>query len=523
MATGAVRGKVTPEYQAAVIDAPPSYFALSYDIGRGCTDKRKGGQKAFEGFGTIDAMLTWYARTWRRCCYEILRESLPICVCFDLELDFSEANHLPVAELHGYRRDAPEAFLNHILERVMVAFPQLKEGPPPLLSSSHAAGRKHSWHVKYPGHCLPTQQNRDMFKMAVGRQLGDLVPCVDTSVYSRRKNMRLLYSHKHGDASRPLVPVGEGSSAAFCIEAVRAHMWTSVPTSAVPLTLDAADLRVRFAPPAARTSAKRPRPESGSPTSEAHGGTDFSVRFGCTFEAYAARASHLLGDAGGDPANHDAGDASCLYWHTVRAHTCVHGNVHIEDNFLTRLTGAVIMRACMASECRSDVDGAHLVWCPLGYLADEAPVSEPRERLGAPPGAFEVYAPGLAACFEARVWCIRAYPLSDVHLRARTYLTVDSNGVWRRICIDHATCARFHTCTPGESAPPTRQWSIVLFSAARLRPSFDAWFQAQWGVHFAHLGATRSPRGAYTVRALGADNATRDPWLHLPELARQVV
>ena len=521
MPTGAANcRKVTPEYQAAVIDAPPTCFALSYDIGRVSSDKKKGGKKAYEGFATIDSMLTWYARTWRRCCYEIIRESLPICVCFDLEMDFSEAKHLSVAELHGYRRDAPEAFLEHILERVTAAFPQLKEGQPPLLSSSHAAGRKHSWHVKFPGHCLPTLQDRAAFKIAVGRLLGDLVPCVDTSVYDRSKNMRLLYSHKHGDASRPLVPVGEGSSASFCIKDVRAHMWTSVPTSAVPLTLDAADLVVT--PTARRTGAKRPRPESGSPPSEAHGGANFSAVFGCTFAAYVARARHLLNGAGDDPTNHDADDASCLYWRTACEHTCVHGEVHAEDNFLTRLKGAIIMRACMASECRS-ADGRHLLWRPLGYLADTAPVSEPRERLGAPPGAFEVYAPGLAACFEATVWCVRAYPLSDVYRRARTFLTVDSNGVWRQICVDYATCVRSNTCVPGEKAPPTHEWNIVPSSATRLRPSLDAWFQAEWGAHFERLGVTRTPRGKYTVAALGADSAASDPWLHLATLAREIV
>lgn len=502
---------VTAGYEAA----SSACVALAYDIAIG-------GAKAFEGFATIDAMLAWYARSGRRCCYEIIRETLPMCVAFDLEMDFSEAKHLIVAERHGYRRDAPEVFLNHILERVTAAFPQLKEGPPPLKCSSHAAGHKHSWHVKFPGHCLPKIQDRAAFMIAVGRELADLIPCLDTSVYNRNKNMRLPFSHKYGDASRPLVPFGEGSSTTFSIEAVRAHMWTNVPNSAVPLTLDSADYS--GATPAARGSrSKRPHSESGSPPSEAHGCANFSAFFGCTFDAYVARARHLLNGAGNYPTNHDADDSSCLYWRTACEHTCVHGNVHAQDNFQTRVKGAIIMRACMAVECRS-ADGGHLLWRPLGYLADStAPVSEPRERLGAPPGSFEVYAPGLASCFGATVWCVRAYPLSDVYRRARTFLTVDSNGVWRQICVDYATCVRASTCVPGEKAAPTHGWNIVLFSAARLRPSLDKWFQDEWGVHFERLGVTRTPRGKYTVRALGADNAASDPWLHLATLAREIV
>jgi hypothetical protein len=68
----------SPEYEAAVDDAPPSHFAIAYDLNRK-------GSKTYLGFPTLDKLLEWYDRTRQRSCYEIIRETKPASVAFDLE------------------------------------------------------------------------------------------------------------------------------------------------------------------------------------------------------------------------------------------------------------------------------------------------------------------------------------------------------------------------------------------------------------------------------------------------------
>ena len=96
------------------------------------------------------------------------------------------------------------------------------------------------------------------------------------------------------------------------------------------------------------------------------------------------------------------------------------------------------MRACMADSCCLDSKGRrHLVWLPIGYLDASGAAQRPPTKLGAPPGNFDTYASSLASLLGvAALWCIRVYPLSSDHLRARTFLTVDPKGVWRWFCVD---------------------------------------------------------------------------------------
>ena len=204
----------SPEYEAAVDHAPPSHFAIAYDLNRK-------GSKTYLGFPTLGKLLEWYDRTRQRSCYEIIRETKPASVAFDLELEFSKPEHAAIAELHGFTRGAPGAFLETAVARITAEFPQLLDGAPPLVSTSHAPGVKHSFHIKYASHFLPTQAHRGAFGEAVRTKLADLVP-IDAGVYSRNRPMRLLYSAKGSDSTRSLVPAG--SDTTFDIGAVRDHV-----------------------------------------------------------------------------------------------------------------------------------------------------------------------------------------------------------------------------------------------------------------------------------------------------------
>ena len=505
----------SPEYEAAVDHAPPSHFAIAYDLNRK-------GSKTYLGFPTLGKLLEWYDRTRQRSCYEIIRETKPASVAFDLELEFSKPEHAAIAELHGFTRGAPGAFLETAVARITAEFPQLLDGAPPLVSTSHAPGVKHSFHIKYASHFLPTQAHRVAFGEAVGTKLADLVPCIDASVYSRNRPMRLLYSAKGSDSTRSLVPAG--SDTTFDIGAVRDHMWSYVPESAVPLDIPIISTPTD-APDGAR-GVKRQRTTSNTKTASPDFASRFESKFGCTYNSYLARAAALFGGAGTAPTPHDAADESCTYWFTCAPHVCIHGHHHSSDNFQTRITGSVVMRACMAADCCLDSKGhRHLVWLPIGYLdaSGAAPCSTPPTKLGVPPGSFDTYASSLASLLGvAALWCIRVYPLSSDHLRARTFLTVDPKGVWRWFCVDSACNVRFHACAPGSKPPPTRTWGVLPCSSMQLQTALDGWFVAEWGAHFERLGITRTARpcgASYSISAVTPCITTCTPWTHIAVLA----
>jgi hypothetical protein len=216
----------SPSYEAAVTNAPPTHFALAIDV-HGPTE----GAKRFVGFSTIDDAIAWYAKSADRSCYEIIRPTLPTCVCIDVDCKADDAQHQLVCETLQLSRDDPSAFLADVLKRVVAAFPTLAAAPP-LVSSSHGA-QKLSFHVKFAHAALLTHDHRRAFAALLRSKIGELRRVVDMSIYSRNRPMRLLYSHKLGD-DRVLVPVGEEGSVRFDEGAVKRHMWTFVPDGAQP-------------------------------------------------------------------------------------------------------------------------------------------------------------------------------------------------------------------------------------------------------------------------------------------------
>lgn len=169
----------------------------------------------------------------------MLRETAPIAVAFDIDCSFGKERHEPVIQREGLSRE-PEAFLAAVVERIGLAFPQLR-GAVPLVCTSHVPGKKLSYHLKYAGAYLRDMAERDYFTGEIRARLASLIPLVDPSVYSLRRQMRLPFSYKFGDASRPLLPAGHEKFAAGDAPdsvAVLEHMWTVVPTSAAPFYPD---------------------------------------------------------------------------------------------------------------------------------------------------------------------------------------------------------------------------------------------------------------------------------------------
>ncbi len=252
----------SPSYEAAVTKAPPTHFALAIDV-----PGPKQGAKRYVGFKTIDDAVAWYENSAERSCYEIIRPSLPTCVCIDVDCTADDAQHRLVCETLQLPRDDPTAFLADVLKRVVAAFPMLAAAPP-LVSSSHGA-QKLSFHVKFEHATLPTHDHRRAFAVLLHSELGELRRVVDMSIYSRNRPMRLLYSHKLGD-DRVLVPVGGLASPPFDPGAAKRHMWTFVPDDAQPFDFSpfggmerhlVVQLGARSAPEPRGVGAVGPQPE----------------------------------------------------------------------------------------------------------------------------------------------------------------------------------------------------------------------------------------------------------------------
>jgi hypothetical protein len=194
----------TPEYDEHVVKAPAHNLAAAFD--RWNARENKLG-KGFRSFETSDALLTWYAKQTPKSCYELLRETAPIALGFDIECEFGNDNHSPVMEREGLSRE-PDAFIDTVLERIRLAFPQL-HSEVPLVCTSHKTGVKLSFHLKFARFSLRNMAERDAFTREIRERLALLIPLVDPSVYSKRRQMRLPFSHKFGDSTRPLLP-GKG-------------------------------------------------------------------------------------------------------------------------------------------------------------------------------------------------------------------------------------------------------------------------------------------------------------------------
>ena len=314
----------TPAYTQHVREAEPARVAVSWDLpGTGAP-----GPKGFLSFETREEMLLWYSRQTPKCCYEILRETAPIALGFDIECKFADERHERVRIREGLDRD-PGVFLEQLMRRMGEAFPKLA-GRTPLKSSSHKPGAKISWHLKYADLFLRDMRDRDAFKADVTAKLGSLVPLIDTGIWGSNHNLRLPWSHKKGDASRPLIPADCNAAwSPDAIHGVERHMWTYVPPGATPvydLPPPGATPVYDLPPPDAR---KRERAVASTdvratcPRAMTHTRVEFETAFGMTYEAFLGFMKALPAAGGcGKPRSYDGDDVSAeIYWYTCEVHT----------------------------------------------------------------------------------------------------------------------------------------------------------------------------------------------------------
>ena len=360
------RGQYTPDYRRHVVKAPPGRIAVGIDKADSVP-----GAKRFISFASHEEMLMWYSAQEPKCCYEVLRETAPIALGFDIDFKFANQLHECVRVREGLDRD-PDSFLEQLLRRLEAAFPKLA-GRTPLKSCSHRAGVKISFHLKYADLFLRDMNDRWAFKLSVGERLGALVPLIDTGIWGLNHNVRLPWSHKMDDASRVLVP--EGQSAVWSpdmVAEVKRHMWTFIPPGAVPFCdgHDHVQSRKRGPVPRdGRSIVPRVSPRHSLTMTR----DSFQRTYGMTYDAF-VRTLEALPAAGGcgSPRRHIGDDVgTSIYWLTERDHTCVHGRKHESDNFLTDIVeGDLVVRACLAEECKSET--GHLDWRIIDMLGAQA-------------------------------------------------------------------------------------------------------------------------------------------------------
>jgi hypothetical protein len=358
----------TPEYTEHVVNAPPRRLSVAFD--RWNTRENKLG-KGYLSFESASALLAWYSTHSPKCCYEILRETAPIAVAFDIDCTFGKERHEPVIAREGLSRE-PDAFLASVLERIGQAFPQLR-GAAPLVCTSHKPGAKLSFHIKFPGAYLRDMAERDAFTAQIKDRLATLIPLVDNGVYSLRRQMRLPFSHKFGDSARALLPAGFAAADAPDLAAVLLHMWTTVPADAAPFYDDDLSKGLRPSEPTAEAASKgvalskRKEPEPTEAGRWTMTGSAFLRKFGLTFSEYHqyVRAELLGGtrDAGGQVQGGDGapvlplpevdlvGDQ--LYWVRLRTCVCPKGERHDKNNFLTRIVNGTVYIGCLSERCRT--------------------------------------------------------------------------------------------------------------------------------------------------------------------------
>jgi len=374
---------VTPEYDEHVVKALPYKRSVAWDR----WNQRKGKLgKGYLSFETTDALLSWYAKhccQQPKCCYEILREVAPIAVAFDIDCTFAKEDHAAVVKREGLSHD-PDAFLATILERIGNAFPQLR-GVVPLKSTSHKPGEKLSFHLKFPGWYLKDMTERDRFTAEIRHRLADLIPLIDPQVYSLRRQMRLLFSHKYGDSSRPLLPDGFVAGAPPDMDLVLKHMWSFVPADAVPFYPEGVAVPMEMQEERRRNETKRKRPSDSAPsegvardesiTRERYTMTRaaFAELYGISFDEYytgvlstwlvgGVAEAHLL------PSDENDLVGAEIYWRLLLPHKCPNGHEHRSNNFRTRISvGGAVHRACFGDRC-NDTKRKRFNWRLLGVL-----------------------------------------------------------------------------------------------------------------------------------------------------------
>ena len=185
----AAKKECSPEYRDHVI--PPGdnrnggcargRLSLAYDRWNYKQDRLG---KGYISFASRAELFSWYKQQNPRCAYEILRESEPICLGFDIESDSTKEDHVEVRNKLKLGTD-PAPFLANITRRLAVMFPQLADGDP-LVSTSHKFRSdevvKISFHLKYPHLRLDNMEQRQLLSNVLRRS--ELFPVVDPQVYS---------------------------------------------------------------------------------------------------------------------------------------------------------------------------------------------------------------------------------------------------------------------------------------------------------------------------------------------------
>jgi len=449
----AAASTLTRAYIEHVLNAPPQHRSVAWD--RNNLENKAG--KGFLSFGSADALLAWYSARTPKCCYEILRTTAPIAVAFDLDCTFGKEEHAVVLEREKLSRES-DAFLAAVVERIVDAFPQLR-GAAFLTCTSNRPGEKLSFHLKFPGFYLRDMAERDAFTREIRDRLASLLPLVDPSVYSKNRQMRMPFSHKLGDSSRPLLPAGFAAGDAPDMAAVLEHMWTTVPAYAAPLYPDGVAAQQPQQTERATRGPKRklagdaaPAPTSpASRQAASHGYTmsreTFTARYGLSFADYHAQVLALLGDGDGDGeavvppgGNHPVGPK--IYWRTRRPHKCPRGETHDSNSFLTLLkSDGAVFRACLAERCKQA--DAHLDWRIIGLLgastdrwcADEQP---PRDELRPwpLPRHWYFYAPLARRKLGADVRCIASKEVKDFDPESKS-----TDGVFHRFLVEYTHAA----------------------------------------------------------------------------------
>jgi hypothetical protein len=255
----------SPEYKLHVIDAAPQKLSVAYDRWNNVENKIG---KGFLSFNTRADLWSWYSTQHKRVAYEILRETAPMCVAFDIECDYSKPDHVAVRDALRLSMD-PTAFLRSVIQQLCAVFPQLAQQEP-IVSTSHKPGEKLSFHLKYAQLYLRDMEHRDRLTLIIREQLATLVPIIDPSVYSLRRQMRLLWSEKLQDPrsppspSRPLLPLIDCPVMDRTV--FEQHCWTNVPSTAVLLDLSAYESdELDASLMSTSSSSKKPRTASLAP------------------------------------------------------------------------------------------------------------------------------------------------------------------------------------------------------------------------------------------------------------------
>ena len=345
---------VSFSYQAHVLDAPGDHAALARDV----LNSEGSIVKYWAGFPDNATATRFYliqpreTRNW----YEILRTTRPMCVGLDIDFKLGDPKHAPVMDRLQLRiTDSPDAFLAAVLARIFAALPALG-GSPRWVSSSHRAGHKVSFHIKFPAYTLHDMTARTLFRAVLSKgALAELVPCVDPSVYDANKAMRLLYSCKLDDPTRVLMPTEAG--AAFDAETILRHMWSEVPPDAVPLPSSA--LLALLPDGWEARNNKRKACDDEKPHADpqpVNPGGDESRHVELVAGAIGDLSAWSTPDARTWRASSKGGATSVLYWkadwNVIAEYRCFHGLTHKSNNFITfEGDDGLIMSRCLSTRC----------------------------------------------------------------------------------------------------------------------------------------------------------------------------